>query len=447
MQSRTWPVTSALVHYGSRLCLIWACMVTPGMAATDPDITQLESLIASGKNQPAMELASQLQATHEGEPAFDFLFGLAALSVGQYHIAIFALERVTLADPTNPRAKLELARAYFLIGEYQAAEPLFQEVMAMEPPESVKQNIQFFLTDIGLRRNEFLSKTNAYVGLHAGYDSNINSATSITGFQLGGLQLKLRDESRAIEDGFVELKAGANHLQPVNLNHNYFIGSQFSSRTNLFKNYDLAQLTLSGGIQLYTDYGRWRLPLQMNTMWLDGKSYQSLASITSELGTANERSEDAWYLQYAQANFPDTAYRDYSMTVLGWNQQRLLAGNLPHTLQFGAYLAQDRPFSAVGAAASERIYLGVSIGAEWRWGSPYSVEAALQWQNSQYTLVQPLFNQMRNDLFGHFELTWHDQINKKWAWDLHTELSQNRSSLPLYTYDRWQVTSGITLSY
>ena len=80
-----------------------------------------------------------------GDVHFDFLYGVAAINVGRVPEGLLALERHLAAVPANDRARLELARGYFLLGEYTRARSEFEFVLRYNPPAGVKSNIAGFL--------------------------------------------------------------------------------------------------------------------------------------------------------------------------------------------------------------------------------------------------------------------------------------------------------------
>ena len=71
---------------------------------------------------------------------FDYAFGIAAVRVGRPGRAIFALERVLWRQPKNHRARLELARAQFDLGNIGVARDEFRAVLEHDPPENVRKN-------------------------------------------------------------------------------------------------------------------------------------------------------------------------------------------------------------------------------------------------------------------------------------------------------------------
>ena len=125
-------------------------------AENDPPNAEMDNLIAAGQFQQAFNLGSTNLDVWEGEPEFDFLYGLAALESGNANVSVFALERVAAVSTNGvlrERARLELARAYFVTNNLTAAENLFSLVLENNPPVNVQQNIEAFLRLIEARRD------------------------------------------------------------------------------------------------------------------------------------------------------------------------------------------------------------------------------------------------------------------------------------------------------
>lgn len=109
---------------------------------------EMNNLINAGQFQQAFDLGTANLEAWEGDPEFDFLYGLSALEAAAPNDAVFALERVAATAPAGvlrQRARLELARAYFVTNNLTAAENLFNQVLQTNPPANVQQNIEAFL--------------------------------------------------------------------------------------------------------------------------------------------------------------------------------------------------------------------------------------------------------------------------------------------------------------
>ena len=111
------------------LCLVFSI---PAYAAID--MGYLKSLVDKRDFKTAYSYAIKHLEQNEGDPEFDYLFGMAAIDTGEISKGIFSLERVLIVQPNNHPARLELARAYFLLGEDIRARKEFNAVLKQNPP-------------------------------------------------------------------------------------------------------------------------------------------------------------------------------------------------------------------------------------------------------------------------------------------------------------------------
>jgi len=82
---------------------------------------------------------------NEGNPLFDYLYGISALETAHYDKAVFALERVIINQPNIIRPRLELARAYMKINNDPAALREFKQVLSLNPPVAVQRNVNRYI--------------------------------------------------------------------------------------------------------------------------------------------------------------------------------------------------------------------------------------------------------------------------------------------------------------
>ncbi|MES2664225.1 MAG: tetratricopeptide repeat protein, partial [Pseudomonadota bacterium] len=85
-------------------------------------IDQLHTLMNAQDFERAYAVALSQSENHQGDAAFDFYFGWAALETGHPDQAVIALERTLMINPDQPRARLELARAYSQLHQWDLAE-------------------------------------------------------------------------------------------------------------------------------------------------------------------------------------------------------------------------------------------------------------------------------------------------------------------------------------
>jgi tetratricopeptide (TPR) repeat protein len=126
----------------------------------------------AGRYDEAYDIFSREFRENPGSEDANFGLGLSVLEKGKLSHAVFAFERVLMVNPENQRARLELARAYYLMGRFELARENFAVVLDSEPPPKVRENIEVFLEEI----KEALKRTrlNGYINLSLFHDDNVN---------------------------------------------------------------------------------------------------------------------------------------------------------------------------------------------------------------------------------------------------------------------------------
>lgn len=132
----------------------------------DPLFQEMARALEVGDTDTAYVLVNRLLAKDY------FSRGIKAAAEGDFAGAAADFERVLAIDPEHHRARAELARTYFSMGEFVRSRSEFEQVLAAEPPDTVKDNIQRFLD----RMEPGVAPRNWAVRVSAGalYDDNVN---------------------------------------------------------------------------------------------------------------------------------------------------------------------------------------------------------------------------------------------------------------------------------
>lgn len=372
-----------------------------------------------------------------GDPAFDFELGLAALAAGFPQNAAFALERVLVQQPDHARARLELARAYFLLGDDKAAQQEFNTVLAQSPPPAVQEKIQLFLSRIEQRLDTQRPRLRGHVEIALGGDSNINSATadgSVTVPALGQVQLDAM--SREIDDGFAELDAGANLDYPLDKQSFWFASAAVKGQNNFGSDaFDSAVLGLRTGYARHQERGRWEIPLQYQELWVDGRGFRRLLSASAEWSHTRQRGNQiALFAQLGVLRFPEQETRDARLALLGGGWSLALPGDavvLSASLYYGVENAVEDAGEHNG-----RNYLGTRLGAQWTPAPSHILYGALGAQAVRHADEHPVFADTREDGLTQAFLGWAWQAHRRVTLKTDLEYHRNASNLALYDYDR-----------
>lgn len=152
----------------------------------------VHQLMAQGDWEEA-ELVLQGIAKNPAADAVEvvFLGGLIALESGNYAAAVEHFQSILVFHPDIPRVRLELARAYFLLGDNDAAKHHFERALSGGLPPEVAATVQDFLDQINLRRDWQAGFSFALMS-----DSNVNQATSSQTINIGGLPFVLSGDAK-----------------------------------------------------------------------------------------------------------------------------------------------------------------------------------------------------------------------------------------------------------
>ena len=286
-------------------CLALVLPLAAGAASLD----DLRQLVDSGQYDKAWQLAAA-NPQLIGDVHFDFLYGVAAVNSGHVAEGILALERHLAAVPGNDRARLELARGYYLVDEFARARAEFEFVLRYNPPAAVRENINRFLQamalrDAGQRRN---TAARLYAEAGAGHDSNVNGGTYRDEVQLAFDTLKPIGNSKEIPDNFVEVAVGGQQEMRVSNQLSVFAGVDLDQKSNLnAKDFDLTNMTANVGFARIAGPGLYRGTISVNGFQVGGARYRDtlagLAEASYSLGPQTGLSLAAGYseMRYAGA--------------------------------------------------------------------------------------------------------------------------------------------------
>ena len=263
------------------------------------DLQAVQLLIANNRLDDARRLLDRVLATNPDDREGLFLLATIAVAQKDYNTAISIYRRILVEEPSAERVRLDLARAFFLKGDYDNAERQFRFARAGDIDNTVKANVDHFLSEINRLREWTVNFSFALAP-----DSNENAATSADQVNIFGVPFALdkaaRQQSGVGAAGYiggewspllasnVKARIGAN-LYRVDYSGGEFddmIASAYGGPQFLFANWDFSVLAtglkrwfankdyISGvGGKLVADYG-------ITSDWLVGASAggQSIAN-------------------------------------------------------------------------------------------------------------------------------------------------------------------------
>lgn len=158
-------LTSALF-----LVLAFPCIVPAQNTLEQGTIEQGIRAFQAQEFDTAYQFLTEAFENDPGNLELNFYLGRAAYETGRHEMAVMAFERILIARPGELRIKLEIARAFNLLGDRETARRYCREVLAADPPRNVRENILSFLA--AMEKSEQTHFLNGQVVL--GYDWNDN---------------------------------------------------------------------------------------------------------------------------------------------------------------------------------------------------------------------------------------------------------------------------------
>lgn len=419
------------------------CTSTAALAAVDAAVRQADQLVQANRPAEAYRLLAPLVESRAGDPDFDYVLGLAAVDSGKPAEAIIALQRVLALQPTNAQARAELARAYAIAGDADTARREFNTVVG-DPtlPDPVRQRFTGILSQLDRSISGGGTDVSGFAEASAGYDSNINSATSSTSLVIplfAGLGAATLSGS-AVEDSdaYGRLDGGVSVIHGLSRQARLFASVLGSARENLDDDlFDQASLTGTGGYS-YTMVSRKVVSasLQAQGFWLSGSRYRDSFGGTAQI-TAPLQGGAALSLagQYFKIKYPNDALRDADRYVLGvsyaWRQGVA-------SLQAGQETTDD-----VAADQYSNRFVGGSVTYEHPLSASMTVVGSLAAEKRDYEAADPLFLVSRADDQIDAVLGLRLRIVRGLILKPQVTYTTSSSNIALYDYDR--VTAAIAL--
>ena len=326
--------------------------ITPALAGVTEDMARAQALMQAGKPGEAYALLERIEFDNAGNIAFDTLLGIAALDGGHPDKATLAFERVLAQTPNSAGVRLDMARAYFALGDYASAKRELAIVTELDPPPAAKVIIERYQTLIEEKERAQQTSITAYVEGSYGSDDNVTSVTSdftravqatynLSGFQPTGNSVK-----RLSDVGGINVGAELSHKIDESLS--LHAGADRRQRmVTAAKNYDSEQYDARLGLSYTREADTWR----------GGVVYQDYRQKTDTAGTTANRNSNGLSLEwrralgpndqaglfgtYTQQRFQDVPTNDIDSTMVGASWLHLFSHDLKPILYSSLLAGQD----------------------------------------------------------------------------------------------------------
>jgi tetratricopeptide (TPR) repeat protein len=423
-------------------CTSWVLAIAlamPAVAGAAPAATFEGSPEAATTRQLAQQRGADelyrylapLEARFAGDSDYDYALGTAALDSGNLSQAVFALQRAVAGRPRFAGARMELARAYFAIGDNEAARREFAILEKEDPPPEARRAIAEYRAAVDRRAAAYRPQRTAYAELTSGYDSNANGAPDIQSF----LDIPLDSRSQAAASAYYALGAGGLISHPFAADWRLLGSADGSYRANPDASFvDSQSLRVAGAVEWRPGAVELRLQPSYATVRLDGEENHDVTAVDASGVWHRERGQWSLNLRGGQTRYAGgLEILDVDTTLLGLAGQYRPAA-MPRTQWFGALTlgTEDaiQPTSQFG-----RDLVGARLGLVVNVAPGHAVLASLAGLTSDYdgaSLGSRSDDQIGGAL-GYEYGAW-----RPLGWTLRAQVSyvDNQSTVALYDYDR-----------
>jgi tetratricopeptide (TPR) repeat protein len=400
------------------------------------DVVAAQLLIQAGRYEDAKAvLAYVIETDPENNDAY-FLLGMIAASEKNYDEAIRNFRLVLTRVPDAERVRLEMARAFFLAGDYENAARNFRFARAGDLPDDAIANVDQFLGAIAR-----LKRWSYTFSLALAQDTNVNAATDLNEVDIFGLPFVLTDDAKKKSGYGVSLDAGVEWSPLLVYNVKGLVGGYFHRTEYGGGSFD--DMTVSGYAGPQLQLPRWQLALLGTGFqrWFGNNPYNS--GVGGRFIAAHALTPQ---LQFAlNLDAQNITYKigpDQSGWAASLNLRMIYTVSPSSTVQIAGGLGTRD--AKVPSYSSTTNWIGAGYYRDIRFGFSVYLEPSITWIGYYGPLAA----------FG--------KTRKDWIWSVRAELLNRRieylgftprlifvyanqtSTIPLYDYARSQLSIGLT---
>ena len=416
--------------------------------AREKPLREADELIKNGKPADAYRLLEPLEFDRSGEVRFDYLLGIAALDSGKPDKATLAFERVLAVDRNFAGARLDMARAYYQLGDLPRAKTEFETVMTQNPPEAARLTIQKYLDVISARENAKRTQLAGHIEVMAGRDSNVNNSTAQSQIAVpafGNLVFTLNPSNVKMSDNYTGLAAGAEFSHLLNDSVAIFAGVDVRQRGNRSQTaYDSISVDERAGLSFARGAETFRIGVSANQYTLASAHNRDTAGVNADWRhTFSPSNQMSVFAQFSQNRFVD------AMKVNDFDQSTVGAGWL-HVMPdgksalFGSlFYGHENDTATGGRADGSKSLTGLRVGGQVSVGDNTELFASLGAQHGGYDKYNAAFMKPRVDRLHDLNAgaNWH--WDKLWTVRPQISWSRNTSNIVIYEYDRVDVSVAV----
>ncbi len=415
---------------------------------------EARQLLRNAQPLAAYDALMKMEYEGSGDIEFDYLLGVTALEAGKPDKATLALERVLASNPNYVGARIDMGRAFMVLGDSVRALEEFTTVLELNPPDNVRNSVERFIAEMAPRAALAQTAWSGFFGITMGRDSNVNNATSNAEQFIPGILDTIVLDSNSVETSS-NYSALAGRIQ-VNHRINGRFGVYTALDLNLRRNFQAPQFDSSGGelrvgstitfstheIEFSLAVGKTYLdpqPGNSNT-FLEHPLYRNLVGGTAQWRfNINDHNQFQTTLQYNRLRYPDeaTSVFDSDQTTLGVNWLHAFGANNQAVGFVGAYFGKESDIQ--NNPSGEKDFFGLRAGGQYGLTSNWAVFATSGLMTANFQRFQVIHQETRDDKRYDLSLGMSYTLWEHWSLRPQLSLTRQDSSIGLYEFNRKEI--------
>jgi tetratricopeptide (TPR) repeat protein len=368
-----------------------------------------------------------------------FMIGLIAVAEQRYDEAIASFRQILAAEPERERVRLELARAFFLQGDYDNAERNFRFARAGDLPDEVRVNIDQYIAVI-----QRVKRWSYDVLFALADDTNVNGATTAQQVDIYGLPFTLSDDARQTSGVGIMFDVGGDWSPLLSQNIKARIGARVRRLEYGGGDFDDMTVSVYAGPSLL--FQRWQIDVIATGFqrWYGNTPYnQGIGGRGAVLHALTPRIQIGLGLNGQSVIYKTAAGYDGAVTSADFQIGYTITPS--SVVRFTAGIGEQR--AELKALANTSHWLAVNYYRDLPLGFSAGLEPAILW--TTYNAPLAAFGVTRSDSTWAIRL---DLLNRRleyrgFAPRLSFIYVNQSSNIELYRYSRSQIQLGLTRQF
>jgi hypothetical protein len=405
---------------------------------TIPPIDFVKAAMQSGNYKAARIVLNELLKANPHAVQPNFYMGLLEQRDGNLKEAAERFRTVLEDNPGLTRVRLDLAVTLFQLKDDRSAEFHFQQLLAADVPDQVRQDIERFLAAIRSRKRYDIN-----LQFSIAPDTNINSGSGVREVNLFGLPFRTEDTDAESGIGVV-LTAGGEYRYQIN--NQWRLRNQAVLFRRDYSDDDFDDMTFwaAVGPQLLTPDWDVSLLGVGTRRWYGNEKYNYGKGVRTEASyTGLQRWRIDTSLDYLKLNYDDFDFRDSNIAAI----TVIPSYYVSTTSRLSPILGYSHEDARSNVYSNNGLRIGLGIFQEFPYGISLYVQP--EYFDFQYEEQDAAFGSTRNDRTKRLLLSIY---RRNWTiFGLSPVFSyiytDNDSNQKIYSYQRHQFQIGFTAQF